>query len=195
MGRAAARSPQDPAVLSSFGAVVAESWTANPGDRDLVALDNAMALLETARDMNPQSAALQSNFGYGLLRRWQADPEGVDLAAAVDALRRATELAPDQPLFFSHLAEALLAAGDYAAAAAALTAAHRLDPVDASYLTARGSWPPEGAGALADAERNYCSVDYRCGEICPRSIIGQINRVTCEMAGSSAQIACQAGEP
>jgi hypothetical protein len=48
---------------------------------------------------------------------------------------------------------------------------------------------------LQSALQSICKVNYDCDNSCKRSIIGRINFVTCEIANSSAQIACQAGEP
>ena len=88
---------------------------------------------------------------------------------------------------------ALEAAGDSAGAAQALARARSLEPNGLAYLAARGTLPagPHYAEALA----RTCTVDFRCQATCPKSIIGQINLVTCEIANSSAQMACAAGEP
>jgi hypothetical protein len=54
---------------------------------------------------------------------------------------------------------------------------------------------PGIAASYREELARECNVNFRCQEICPRSIIGGINSVTCEMENSSAQLACMAGEP
>ena len=55
-------------------------------------------------------------------------------------------------------------------------------------------------GALAGlpfevANGKMCEVNYACDAKCPKSIIGQIDLVTCKIAESSAQSSCSEGKP
>ena len=183
-GQDALADPADPASLTNFAAMLDETAAAT-GNADWPQAAY-LAAAEAAR-LAPDTAALQNNLGTAARLTGRHDE-------AVAAATRATELAPDEPLYWTNLARALNAAGDPAGAARALAAAHALQPNAMAVL--------ETAAALPDAAAPYreelgraCSVDFRCQEICPRSIIGGLMSVTCEMENSSAQMACQAGEP
>ena len=51
-----------------------------------------------------------------------------------------------------------------------------------------------GGGSIAPPA-NACAINFRCPEICPGGIIGQVNRVTCEIENATAQGNCEAGKP
>jgi hypothetical protein len=61
-------------------------------------------------------------------------------------------------------------------------------------LTAVGNLPAS-QGSYQSNIGPTCNVNFRCQEICPKSIIGGIQSVTCEIENSSAQMACQEGKP
>ncbi|WP_375552640.1 hypothetical protein [Rhodophyticola porphyridii] len=107
---------------------------------------------------------------------------------------RATELAPEEPLYWTNLARSTAAAGDADGAAAALARAHLLEPNGLALLETLPMLPGAAPG-YSRALQTQCDVNFRCQEICPRSIIGGLMSVTCEIENSSAQIACTEGRP
>ena len=142
------------------------------------------------------NATYHSNLGFAELELWRSNADAATLQAAVDALRRATELNPKSPTAWAHLAEALAAQKDVTGAAEALGKSRALAPFNGALLAARPRLPAEVLAAYAkDAPLHDCKIDFECKAQCPKSIIGQINFVTCEMEQSSAQMACEAGEP
>lgn len=183
-GQDALSDPADPASLANFAAMLAETAAAT-GNADWPGTAY-LAAAEAAR-LAPDTAAVQNNLGNAARLAGRHEE-------AVAAATRATELAPDEPLYWTNLARALDAAGDPAGAASALAAAHALSPNHMALLEASAALPDTAAPYREELGR-ACNVDFRCQEICPRSIIGGIMSVTCEMENASAQMACQAGEP
>ncbi|MDF0600760.1 tetratricopeptide repeat protein [Psychromarinibacter sp. C21-152] len=185
-GTDAVADPTDVASLNNVAAMLAEVHAdadgALPDSLLLAAHDAARA----ATALDPQGAAGWNNLGRIALVLGRA-------AEAAEAARRATELAPDEPLYWSNLARALEAAGDSAGAAEALARARALEPNGIPYLSARAALP--SGGAYSDALARVCNVNFRCQEICPKSIIGGIQSVTCEIENTNAQAACLEGKP
>lgn len=172
----------DAASLNNFSAMLVQIH-AQPGD---ALLDAAYAASQMAVALDGDNAAYWNNLGNVARHLGRIDE-------AVDAARRATELASDEPLYWANLARALEAAGDSSGAAKALVQARMLYPNGMAYLAAHADLPT--GGVYAETLADNCNVDFHCQEICPRSIIGGIMSVTCEMAGADAQLACMAGEP
>ena len=177
----------DPASLSNFSAMLVETYADSPSAAPADWLETAYAASVAAAALSPDEAAVQNALGNAARLSGHTDE-------AVAAARRATELAPDEPLYWSNLARALEAAGDLDGAAEALAQAHALEPNGMPVLETVAALPdimPAYTAAIGPS----CTVDFKCQQICPKSIIGGINSVTCEMENSSAQMACSAGEP
>ena len=176
----------DPVSLSNFSAMLAEASAADPGaGADWAEVAYAAAAAAVA--LRPGDAALLNNLGNAARLTGRSDE-------AVAAARRASELVADEPLYWTNLARALEAAGDGDAAAEALAMAHGLAPNSMAVLETATALPG-AAPAYQAALGRSCTVDFRCQEICPRSIIGGIMSVTCEMESASAQMACTEGRP
>ncbi|MDP2063324.1 MAG: hypothetical protein Q8J98_09510 [Phaeovulum sp.] len=184
-GTDALADPDDAASLNNMAAMLLETAAAGAGAPSWAR--PARLAAEAAVALHPEVAAYNNTLGNAA--RAQAD-----WGAAVEAAGRATELAPDEPLYWANLARALDAAGDPAAAAAALARAHALEPNGVPALLAARTLPAIGTAYRAQLGQS-CKVNFRCQEICPRSIIGGLMSVTCEIENASAQMACQAGEP
>ena len=184
-GADAQADPDDPASLNNFAALVTELHQAGEVPADW--LDTARLAARTATELAPDRAAFFNTLA-------NAERAAGDAAAAVTAATRATDLAPDEPLFWTNLARAREAAGDTEGAGAALARAHALAPNGMALLTAVGGMPA-AQGAYQSRVGPTCNVNFRCQEICPKSIIGGIQSVTCEIENSSAQLACQEGKP
>ena len=184
-GADALADPGDAASLNNLAALLLETGAA--GVMAPSWGQAARAAAEAAAAMQPENAAFHNTLSHALRAAGE-------LAGAVAAAQRATDLAPDEPLYWANLARVLDAAGDTAGAAAALARARALQPNGVPVLLAARDLPDIGAAYRA-AIGPSCTVNFRCQEICPRSIIGGLMSVSCEIENASAQMACQAGEP
>ncbi|QBY00576.1 hypothetical protein E2K80_07340 [Rhodophyticola sp. CCM32] len=185
---AAAQAPDASAAsLNNFGALAMEVYADAPDTWPETFLQAAYDALSRANEMMPDDPAILNNLGNAARRLGLTED-------AVEHSRHATELAPDEPLYWTNHARALDAAGDAEGAAAALARAHLLDPNGLALLETLPALPG-AAPSYGQALQNQCNVDFRCQEICPRSIIGGLMSVTCEIENSSAQIACTEGRP
>lgn len=183
--------------LNNFSVMLVEVYANDPDTYPAEWLETALEASRLAVALDPEHAAYHNNLGQAArqLAALNSDPTLADEAVA--ALRRATGLAEQEPLYWANMAEALAQAGDPTGAGQALVRARTLDPNGPATLMAMQALgqSPEAAGAVNEELRNSCNVNFRCGEICPRSIIGGLMRVTCEIESSSAQLACQEGQP
>ncbi len=186
-GRDALTDPTDPTSLNNVAGLLTELYAEDPEHVPGDWLGTARLAAEAAGALAPNNAAYQNTIGNVALAQGEAK-------AAVEALTRASTLAANEPLYWTNLARALEAMGQDEAAALALARAHKLAPNGLELLTAVAELPNTAApyqGMLGQA----CHVDYHCQEICPKSIIGGLMSVTCEMENASAQMDCAAGKP
>ena len=179
--------PDDPASLNNFAAMLLQTYEADPEGSDPTWLDAAYYAAARAADLAPDSAAIQNNLGNAARAMGLSEE-------AIAAGERATEFAADEALYWTNLARSRAAAGDTDGAARALACAHALDPNGPAVRFTATALPTVSAPYLQQLQ-NQCSVDFGCANICPGGIIGGLMRVTCEIESSSAQMACQAGEP
>lgn len=186
-GADAARDPTDPVSLNNFAALMVELHRHDPEAYPADWVEVARMAAQEASAMHPQEAAYRNTLGLAALALG-------DTTAATKDLLLATALAPGEPLYYTNLARALDAAGIPKAAAGALAKAHALEPNGLPVLTAVAQLPDIAAPYREELAKS-CNVNFRCQEICPKSIIGGLMSVTCEMENASAQMACQAGEP
>ena len=186
-GTEAARDATDAAALSNFAAMLYELSAMDPANAEPSWLPVAHAAARNAALLRPDSAPIQNTLGN--LARATGDA-----AEAIAAGERATSLAPDEALYWTNLARSHEAAGALDAAAAALARAHALDP-NGPAVRFTAAALPSVAAPYGQHLATQCDVDFRCQEICPRSIIGGLMSVTCEMENMSAQLACQEGRP
>ncbi len=177
----------DPASLNNFAAMLVETYADDPDTYPVDWLNAAYSASKMALELAPDDAVYSNNLGH-VARRLGLHEE------AIANSRRATELDPDEPLYWTNLARALHAAGDVAGASEALARAHQLDPAGPALIYATQSMPDTLPG-FRESIAPRCNVNFRCQEICPKSIIGGLMSVTCEMENSSAQMACTEGRP
>lgn len=183
-GEDAALDPDDPVSLNNFAAMLIATHADGGWPDELLAAAAEAARRAVALDGSVAAYhATQSNAA----RRLGLAEE------AVAAGERAVALAPDEPLYWSHLARARALAGDEAGAAEALARARALSPNSLVVAMARQALP--SGGAYDEAMARSCDVNFRCQEICPKSIIGGIMSVTCEIENSNAQQLCLEGKP
>ncbi len=157
-------------------------------------LELAKQSFENAIVLKKDSAVYYNNLGFVLLDIWRANANAEALQAAVDALKKAVALNPKSAPAWAHLAEALAAQKDMAGASDALEKSRGLGAFNGALISTGLRMPPEVMDVYKK-KSPACKVDFGCKANCPRSIIGQINFVTCEMEQSSAQMACDAGQP
>jgi tetratricopeptide (TPR) repeat protein len=162
-------------------------------DRPL--LDTAVASLERAVSLQPDNATFQNNLGFAYLESWRTKDDAKIAQAAVDALRKAVALDPASATAWAHLAVALAISDDVAGAVEAVGKSRAIGPMNGALLAAYPLLTPAVNDELKKKAGGSCAIDYGCKAQCPRSIIGQVNFVTCEVAQSSAQGACEAGRP
>jgi len=185
-GTEALANPDDAASLNNFSTMLVQTYSDPGGAGSQALLEAAYAASTQAVNLYSDTAAFQNNLGNAarLMQRFDE---------AVAAAERAVERSPDVPLYWANLARARAAAGDDAGAAEALARAHALSPNGMAVAAARRDLP--SGGPYQGAIQRNCEVNFRCQEICPRSIIGGLMSVTCEMENSSAQLACMEGKP
>jgi len=187
-GSDALADPTDPASLSNFATLLAEVGISGAGAIPSGWLETARAASDAATRQAPDSAPVWNTLSG--IARLQGDS-----AVAVKAAREATSLAPNEPLYWANLARALDLAGEAELSADAMGRAHALQPNSLAVLTTPGDLS-EGVGkAYRSQLAQNCNVDFRCQDICPKSIIGGVQSVTCEMENAYAQMACQEGKP
>ncbi|WP_199709332.1 hypothetical protein [Rhodophyticola porphyridii] len=186
-GVAAQRPGASAASLNNFGVLAMEVYADAPDAWPETMLQAAHDALVAANAVQPDEPAILTNLGNAARRLGLHD-------AAAEHGGRATELAPEEPLYWTNLARSLAAAGDADGAAAALARAHLLEPNGLALLETLPALPGAAPG-YSRALQTQCDVNFRCQEICPRSIIGGLMSVTYEIENSSAQIACTEGRP
>lgn len=177
----------DPASLNNFSAMLVQTHADKPDIHPVNWLAVAHEASRHAVKLAPDVAAYHNNLGQVARRLGLYDE-------ATAALERALQLAPGEPLYWTNLARILEAMGNTKGATLALAEAYKLEPAGVPFLFARADLPGASA-ALPEAAKPNCNVNFRCQEICPRSIIGGLMSVTCEMENASAQMACAEGKP
>lgn len=181
--------PGDPNTMNQLGMLLHELYYVK-GDRAL--LDEAITMLEESADGERTRPEPANNLAYALLERYELDGDEEDLQTAIDMLMFALDLAPEEAIYHARLAQVRLAMGDDESAMMSLVAAQRRDPINVVAFDV-GAQAAESE-AYAGIDRSYCEkIDY-CSD-CPKTIIGQINFVTCKMFEADAIAACHAGLP
>lgn len=186
-GTEVARDGSDAAAMNNFAAMLYELYAIEPGSADPTWLPVALAAARNAALLNPDSAPVMNTLGNLARAAGEA-------AEAIEAGERATELSPTEALYWTNLARSYETGDDIVGAARALARAHAIDPNGPAVRFTSAALPAVAA-PYSEQLANQCNVDFRCQEICPRSIIGGLMSVTCEMENMSAQMACREGRP
>lgn len=192
-GRGVLAEPENDVYLNNFGLGLHEkALLTKPTNQPLLAV--AKESFQKAANLKPDNAVYQNNLGFALLETWRTSADAATLQAAADALKKATSLDPKSATAWAHLAEVLAAQLDNAGAAEALEKSRALGPFNGALMSTGLRMPPS---VMDEYKKKLpaCKIDFGCQANCPKSIIGQINFVTCEMEQSSAQMACDAGKP
>jgi tetratricopeptide (TPR) repeat protein len=181
------RDPANPSLMTSLGTLAQQLDDAG---RPVASLDKVklVELHRMALALAADDAAIKFNLASALLELG----DGAVLDEALALLEEALEADPDNGLFGSRLAEALLRAGREQEARDVLNRAFLQDPISiAVLLTNMDSF---GGGAVSPPAA-MCEIDFQCDRICPGGIIGRLNYVQCEIENSSAVNSCRAGQP
>ncbi len=187
-GIAANGNPDNAAALASYAAMAAELHADNPDIFGQDFLTSGVMAARAAVALYPDDAAFLNNLSRVALDAGLTDE-------AVEAARSAVAIAQEE-LYLSNLARALEAAGLLEEAAEVMAQLQALNPTGMAYLASLNHMRQNpGYGGAWQQSGPQCEVNYRCQEICPKSIIGGLMSVTCEMENMSAQMACSEGEP
>jgi tetratricopeptide (TPR) repeat protein len=156
-------------------------------------LKEAITILEKAADDDDDNAAVQNNLGYAYYQQWLDTKDASLLTKAEAAFRKAISLDPKTSIYHSHLAAVLQALKKTAEAVQSLNNAFRRQPFDGVLVSTAASIPEYAA---AKDSRSFCdSINFKCMQTCPPSIIGRIKIVNCEIAQQDARMACEEGKP
>ncbi|MFN4140951.1 tetratricopeptide repeat protein [Aestuariivirga sp.] len=189
------RDPTSAASWSSLGVLLAEGASLERGAKpDEQLLESIVELQREARRLNPSSPPIANNLGGALtaLGRHREDRAKIEEGAFL--IYEATQGNPRSSIYYVRLAEALKLIGETSAAQKFLEAAFQLNSAHPTLVTSRAS-----GGLLSDlplviSEPALCEVNFDCDNKCPKSIIGQIDLVTCKMSEASAQSGCREGK-
>ncbi len=190
------REPASPASVSSLGVLIAEGVTLDAGGKPDEALLAAIVELQReARRLDGKSAAIASNLGGALTALGAKRLDRAMIEEGAFLIHEAVQANPQNVIYYVRLAEALKLMEETSAAKKFLEAAFHLNSAHPTLVMARAP-----GGGLADVpleitQGAMCQVNFDCDNKCPKSIIGQIDLVSCKIDESTAQSSCQQGKP
>lgn len=156
--------------------------------------EKSLDILRRAATQLPNNAAPQNNLGYALYRKYKETKDSTLLPEAESYLRKAIAIDPDNATTLSHLADVLAEQNKMDEAVSLLNTVHQSNPYNGTFMNSSAQLGNNYSSA--SNARSYCdSINFHCDKNCPRSIIGRIQFVSCEMAQSSALLACREGKP
>lgn len=193
---AIAREPQSAPSWSSLGVLLDEGASLEKGakpDEELLA--GIVELQREARRLRPGSLPIANNLGGALtaLGRLRGDRAMIEEGAFL--IYEAAQGNPRSSIYHVRLAEALKLIGETSAARKFLEAAFQLNSAHPTLVTSRGPGGLLNDLPLSLSQPALCEVNFDCDNKCPRSIIGQIDLVTCKMSEASARSGCSEGKP
>lgn len=188
--------PQSAPALTSLGVMLAQGVMTGAGKP--LSQDERRQIVDLqkeARAIDRQSPAIANNLGTAMAALGQMTSDKAMIEEGAMLMLGATQANPQNVLYYVRLAEALRAMGEESATKKFLEAAFMLNSGHPALRFARGPGGALEGLPFAASNANMCAVNYGCEQKCPKSIIGQIDFVTCKIAESAAQSSCQAGEP
>lgn len=194
--KAVEANPQSAPALTSLGVMLSQGVV--PGHGKPLSQQERQQIVDLqkeARNIDQQSPAIANNLGTAMAALGQMTSDKAMIEEGAFLMLGAVQANPQNVLYYVRLAEALRAIGEESAAKKFLEAAFMLNSGHPSLRFARGPGGQLDGFPYSPSEPNVCAVNYACEQKCPKSIIGQIDFVTCKIAESSAQSSCQAGEP
>jgi tetratricopeptide (TPR) repeat protein len=199
--------PDNVESLSNLSGILVELNAADPVKFPDIFLSWAEETARRALQLRPEDTGLQSNLSFVLRavaqrRGYNSDEQNAEiLAEALQLARHAADFDPGKVENWTNLARVQYLRDKQNEVDEALRNARQADPNSPVYgLTARalGRVPvpsreiPVPGGA---SKPQQCSVDFKCSEICPKSIIGQVNLVSCMLENDTQLNNCKAGKP
>ncbi len=194
--KAVEANPQSAPALTSLGVMLSQGVM--PGQGKALSQQERQQIVDLqkeARGIDQQSPAIANNLGTSMAALGQMMSDRAMIEEGAMLMLSAVQANPQNVIYYVRLAEALRAIGEESAAKKFLEAAYMLNSGHPSLRFARGPGGALEGLPLAASDPKLCEVNYGCEQKCPKSIIGQIDFVTCKIAESSAQSSCQAGEP
>lgn len=189
---------RDPSLASAWSSlgVLMDEGIVKP---DVPGFENIRAdivdVQREARRLDGQNPSIAANLGNALfqLGKQRNDMTLVDEGARL--LLEAVTANPRDPKAYVHLASALFFMGETSAARKFWEAAYHLNSAHPTLVKARAP-----GGNLAGAEfvpenTKFCDLSFNCEASCPKSIIGQVDFVTCKISEDMARSNCGAGKP
>ena len=181
---------------SSLGVLLAEGVTLPSGAKpDEPLLAAIVDLQREARRLDGKSTAIANNLGSALSALGARQENRSVIEEGAFLIHEAVAANPQNVIYYVRLAEALALIGETSAAGKFLEAAYMLNSAHPSVVMSRRAGGPLADVTFASSSSKMCEVNYACDAKCPKSIIGQIDLVTCKIAESSAQSACQDRKP
>jgi tetratricopeptide (TPR) repeat protein len=188
--------PQSAPALTSLGVMLSQGVV--PGQGKPLSQQERQQIVDLqreARGLDQTSPAIANNLGTSMAALGQMTADRAMIEEGAMLMLSAVQANPQTVLYYVRLAEALRAIGEESAAKKFLEAAFMLNSGHPSLRFARGPGGQLEGLPFTASDPKLCEVSYDCEKKCPKSIIGQIDFVTCKIAESSAQSSCQAGEP
>ncbi len=200
------RRPSNAASYSNLAGLLVELNAADPKTYPDELLEWADFLSHVAVLMEPDEPDHKNTRSFVLmamaekatdrLKKIQLENESMNQAL------QAVLSAPDRAEYWATMARIADRVGAKKEADMALQHVRKAEPDGpAYYVTALRlgrvpAAPPDDLGRSSENGKNgpQCNVDFKCNEICPPSIIGRINYVTCMMENETQQANCEAGK-
>ncbi len=196
------QNPDNIESLSNLAGIMVELHANDPDRFPASSLDWALELARKAAEIAPENAGAQNTLAFvaraNAVRELDARPDLAEtlLQESANAAGRATGIEPERAIFWTNLARAEYLKNNPDAAGEALRRAKQAEPDSPTvFLTAQAIDQPVPEDDGTSQVGKQCNVDFKCEEICPKSIIGQVNFVSCKLENATQQSNCKAGKP
>jgi len=198
--------PQNVESLSNLAGILVELNAEDSKKYPQSFLDWAVAAATKASLLSPDNPSIQNTLSFVLQTAAEHELNNrPDIAQellnrADKASRKATKSDPNSPVYWTNLARVWHLKGNAQSANYSLNRAFQADPKSLAVLFTAASlgvklddkktesYPETPTGA-------QCAIDFKCAEICPKSIIGQVNFVACMLENDNQKNNCTAGKP
>ena len=189
--------------MSNLAGVLVELNAADPTRFPPVMLDWAEELARAALQQRPDDAGLKNNLSVVLRAKFESGAyPGSSTDEALELSKAASDFDPNSDIYWTNLARLHALRKESEEVDRALEMARQANPGGAGYrLTAVAlnrvpvPYVPDAGRNGGQSEPLQCNVDFKCEEICPKSIIGQVNFVSCKLENETQQNICLAGKP
>ena len=181
---------------SSLGVLLAEGASLAGGAKpDDALLAGIVELQREARRLRPGSLPIASNLGGALTALGHLRGDRAMIEEGAFLIYEAMQGNSRNLIYLVRLAEALKLMGETSASQKFMEAAFQLNSAHPTLVMSRAQGGLLNDLPLTLSQPALCEVSYDCDNKCPKSIIGQIDLVTCKMSEASAQSGCKEGKP